>query len=229
MREPLVMPLKTKQWLVVLKFGVLVFWGVPQEQQEEWIKKLSQFFRDRRSESLSDNTQIITSTQKTGVHKGEIHLKKTTPESIAIMSLVMGRSLAMEHYENDIEQALMQFTPVMKGFEDTGNTKLRSKRLLKMVGKSMNVQHSILSHITLLDKPALTWEDPEMDKFYEELSVEYELEDRYETLSEKLKLLFQNVEFIQNYLDTRRGLMLEWIIIALILFEVILFVYDLWG
>ncbi len=228
MRDPIILKATDNQWVFVSKYGVIVCWGIEKEECETWIKKLSPFYNSLLEQQNSENIDIRNTGKKNSFQKNEISIIKPNEETIATVSTILSRSLALERYEEKAQLALEQFTPVMDSFEKEGKSSLKEKNLLKMLGKAMNVQHVIVTHIPMLDKPSITWDHNELDRFYGELSSEYELEERYQSLSEKLKLLFQNVEFIQNYLDTRRGHLLEWIIIWLILFEVMLFIYDLW-
>lgn len=225
-RDPLIIQPSAEHFVAVFNYGVIVTWGMDKSTREDWIKKLSPYFQELLNEQNTEATEIQISQKKSTVEKDSIHLKDITPESVATVSTILARSTALEYYEEQAQQGLEQFTPVMDAFEERGKSNMKERELLKMLGRAMKVQHAVVTHIPLLDKPDVTWENHDLDRFYEELSVEYELEDRYESLSEKLKLLFQNIEFIQNYLDTRHGHFLEWIIILLILFEVVLFLIE---
>jgi len=68
----------------------------------------------------------------------------------------------------------------------------------------------------------LTWDNPQLDKFYQRLAAEYELHDRDLILSRKLELLWRIAESYLDILNNRQGHRLEWYIIILIMIEIFL-------
>jgi len=223
LKEPLVVGLGPQKWVVVLRYGVIAFWNLTKKEGNDWLKLINPFIVDRFEKPLEEVVAIGKSTRFEGPSKEKIMLKSFDPQRIAIVSLILGRSLALERYEAEASKTLIEFDSVMKSFGEKGRTSLSSKALLRKVGFAMNLQHLTVSQMALLDKPDLTWENPDLDALYNGLSLDYELEDRYDVLSEKLKLIFHNVEFILDFIDARRSLMLEATIVFLIIFEIVLF------
>ena len=229
LREPLVFQLAKKQWMTLLKFGVIAWWNVPQKRQEVWLKRLRPFFIEAFEVPIHEEMTIDPRSTHEQVTPEGFSLTGISKEKVGLVSLVLGRSLALEFYEKEMDRAFSDLVPIMKSLEQRGKLTISTRTMMKKVGFAMNMQHIIVAQMTLLDKPDITWEDPGLDRFYEELSEEYELEYRYTVLDEKLKLVMQSIEFLLNALETRRGLFLEWGILLLVLIEVLLFVYELSG
>lgn len=225
--EPLVLQWGMDKWVTILKYGVIVFWNFKTEEESAFLKEFSEHVGEILKDPLRDEISVKETMSEHGVIKDEyIHLKEISPENIALVSLILGRSLALERFEREVEQVIEDFGVLMKHFEEKGNSSLSGKALLKKVGFAMNIRNQALGQMALLDKPDLTWEDQDLEKLYLKLLEEYELEDRYDVLKEKLDMIFQNVEFILNYLDTKRSLLLEVTIVILIVFEIILFFFE---
>jgi uncharacterized Rmd1/YagE family protein len=74
----------------------------------------------------------------------------------------------------------------------------------------------------LLDKPDATWEDPAMDRIYADLRAEFDLIDRYESLTSKLKGVQEALELILDVARDQRLVLLETAIVLLIVFEIVL-------
>lgn len=229
LREPLVIHHEVQKHLVVLRYGVVAFWNMNRREEKKWLKTISPFIVDPFENPLEDTVTIVRSPKREGVFRGRIFMKSFDPHRIGLLTLILGRSLALERYETEAEKALTDFDSVMKSFGETGSTSLSTKDLLKKVGFAMNLKHITVSQMALLDKPDLTWEEPELDKLYNNLALDYELEDRYDILTEKMKLIFNNVEFIIDYIDARRSITLEAVIVLLIIFEIILFLVQIFG
>ena len=134
----------------------------------------------------------------------------------------------VEKTGNEVQRILDQFDPVIRSFESEGKTKLSTRQLLKMVGFAMNVRHLSTGSLALLDRPNAAWDDSGLSQLFDALSDEYEIDERYDILKEKLDIIFKNVEFILGFLDTRRSLMLEFTIVLLIVIEILIFGYEIW-
>jgi uncharacterized Rmd1/YagE family protein len=78
----------------------------------------------------------------------------------------------------------------------------------------------VLSVLHLLDKPDAAWDDPEMDRIYEDLRAEFDLVDRYRALEIKLRVVQEALELLAEVARDRRVLWLELIVVVLILLEV---------
>jgi len=73
----------------------------------------------------------------------------------------------------------------------------------------------------LLDKPDAAWEDPAMDRIYDELRDEFDLIDRYAALTSKLQSIQESLVLVLDVARDRRLVLLEIVVILLILLEVI--------
>ncbi len=227
LREPIVLKPGPKKWVVLLKYGVVACSEMAKKEQEAFIATLKGSLKDSFQDSYQEDTTIAISRSTEGVTKEGIALNKLTPEKVAIVSYVLGRSLALDHFESESEKVLFDFGAIMKSLQNDGKGKISAKKLLKKVGFAMNIKNLAVGQMSLLEKPELTWDNSSLDKLYVNLSEEYELEDRFVILKEKLEMIFQNVEFILNYLEGKRGHLLEIIIILLIVIEIIIFVVEL--
>ncbi len=214
-----------KGYLVILDYAVLVGWGLSDKEMRKWEKKLISFCDGGFEKPKRDELDIKTGSRKQGVYGGEIVLGKLSGSKAVIVSEAIGTSMALEHYEADVEGVLGEFSKIAKGYEREGKTRRSRKQLLKRVGFAMNVQHQAIGGISVLDRPDLAWNDPKLDKLYDSLAQDLELEDRYQLLNKKLELIFQNVEFMLDVIETRHGIFLEWVIVILIAFEIVMFLW----
>ena len=71
-------------------------------------------------------------------------------------------------------------------------------------------------------KPDATWDDPQMDRIYDELRAEFDLVDRYTTMEQKLQGVREALELVLDVARDRRMWLLELTIVLLILFEILL-------
>lgn len=221
-KDPFVVEYSNGKFVVVLKYGVAVFWGFSDGDINEFLGQISPFIVDKFKVPGEEFSEISIQAQEDEVKENKIYLKGVNIKKVALISLILGRSVALENFEEQVNKALSDFEEVIDSFAKSGKSKLTTRSLLKKVGLAMKIQYSAVNQMAMLDRPDITWEDGGLDVFYNELAEEFEIEDRYVILNEKLKMLFRNVEFIVDMLDARRGTLMELIIIILILIEIVL-------
>jgi hypothetical protein len=76
-------------------------------------------------------------------------------------------------------------------------------------------------------KTDLVWDRPDLERLYARLQDEYELTERAEALSRKLKLISDTAEMLTDMINTQRWLRLEIMIVLLILFEIVITSYQI--
>ncbi|MFL5417671.1 MAG: hypothetical protein ACJ78Y_16850, partial [Myxococcales bacterium] len=69
------------------------------------------------------------------------------------------------------------------------------------------------------------WDDPELDRIYDDLRSEFDLTDRYQALESKLRGVQESLELVLDVARDRRMWILEVSIALLILVELVLSVW----
>lgn len=225
LKDPFVSECGKGKYVVVFKYGVVCFWNMEDGEINDYIRQISPFVKGIIENKPEDEVHVHPGRGANRVDaEGGIFLDSVNKETVALVSMALGRSLAFELFENEVEKILDDFSGVIDMFRKRSYFNFISARsLLKKVALAMEIKHSAVSKMALLDKPDFIWEDTALDKFYYEISGEYELEDRYDILKEKIAMLFENVEFILELISNRRSEILELIIIFLILIEILLY------
>ena len=83
----------------------------------------------------------------------------------------------------------------------------------------MRQQVEIISAISLLDKPDITWEDELADRLHDKLRYHLEISERYKALEAKLQVIREALQALLELGSERRMLFLEVAILLLILLE----------
>jgi len=71
------------------------------------------------------------------------------------------------------------------------------------------------------------WDRPDLERLYARLEDEYELKERVDNLNRKLSVISETAKVMTDIIDTRRSLRLEFIIVLLIVFEVLITIYQI--
>src|SRR5262249_32235189 len=95
------------------------------------------------------------------------------------------------------------------------------------IGNALLVQHRVSGRVAVAEKPDVVWDRPDLDRLYMRLEDEYELKERAEALSRKLAVISETAEVLTDMIDTKRSLRLEFIIVVLIVFEIVITGYQI--
>src|SRR2546421_1126234 len=111
---------------------------------------------------------------------------------------------------------------LVEPLEKYGSVSTRVRGLHRFIGEAIATRNEVFTVLALLDKPDATWDDPQMDRIYDELRAEFDLVDRYTTMEQKLQGVREALELVLDVARDRRMWLLELTIVLLILFEILL-------
>lgn len=225
--HPIVLKLAVGQFAVLTKFGTVTFWNVSKKLQEEFIKEISPFVENfSQNYPFSDTLKVFVGKKIEDVKFGKIYLTKIDKEKVQIISFVLSQSVALEKYEADIEKRISEMEKVINVLKSGIWRGLKEKKLVSQIGEILAVKQSTISHLSLFDKPDTTWERPEIERLYNKLYYEFELEDRFDILNEKIKFLSDHNKILLDFVSAQKSNFLELIIIILILVEIFIFFFE---
>ena len=142
-----------------------------------------------------------------------------------IISFVIAKSVALELIEERIDAVFDEFGGLIKQLEG-GKLELPDRRLARLASSVLGFKYTSISHIMVLDKPEITWDNEEADRFYQTMADLFELNPRYQEIKHKSETLMDVTDVFSSLSHARRSARLEWIIIILIAFEIIMTLWD---
>jgi uncharacterized Rmd1/YagE family protein len=85
----------------------------------------------------------------------------------------------------------------------------------------------MVGRVAVSDKPDVLWDRPDLERLYLRLTEEFETADRYEAVEAKLNLIGRTIQTAIDLVQSRRSLRVEWYIVILIVFEIVLTLYEM--
>jgi len=226
--HPLVLRLLDGQFAVLTKFGAIAFWNVGERLKKQFLTEISPFTKSKRElYPHNEKTKVVIGAETDRVTFNKIFLTDFNLEKVRIISYVLSQSVALERYEDEIEENLNEVGVIIENLKTKGKALLREKELLKQIGKVLSVKQVAVAHLALFDKPTETWDSPELEALYNQLHKEYEMSDRFEVLNEKINFLSDNARMLISFIAEKKNALLELIVIALIVIEIIPLFIDL--
>jgi uncharacterized Rmd1/YagE family protein len=207
----------------IYPFGAMVFHDVSHSDREA---ELSRLRRARPPLTMTPGgAEEFFVREDSGkvpdVSDGVLTLDHLTAERASVVALTIAQSAAMEYYEGAVEQMFEQTGRRVERLEERGTVSLRTKPLHRFIGAAVATRSEVLSVLHLLDKPDEAWDDPGMDRIYDELRAEFDLVDRYQAMETKLRSMQDSLELILDVARDRRLVSLEVTIVILIGFEIL--------
>jgi uncharacterized Rmd1/YagE family protein len=143
-----------------------------------------------------------------------------------IVATMLARSVALEKIEVDISRLLDEIEEIVT-FLHMGNLNMSDRRLAKLSAKIFGFKLNMVSYIMLLDKPDITWNNAEASQLYDEMGRLFEVSERYQKIRQKAEVLTDITEVFAGLAHASRGTRLEWAVILLIAFEIVLSLLDI--
>jgi uncharacterized Rmd1/YagE family protein len=142
------------------------------------------------------------------------------------IAFVLAKSVALERIEDRVDTVLDEVEGLI-ALLGQGRLGIPDKRLAQLAAKILDFKYRSIAYIMVLDKPDITWESPEVDRLYLTMANLFELSLRYQQIKHKSETLMDITGIFSDLSHARRASRLEWIIIALIFIEIVIYLFQI--
>lgn len=201
----------------IKNYGVIVFVNSSKEDTERILKQVS-------GESQFGEKQyslIVDPSKDIDVNFDTICIPEYEPDLVHIISLNIAQSLALDHYQGEVDQLLEKSKDISLKLQRTGRISNSRKELSKFIGEIMNLRNRMADNLYIFESPPFAWKDKKLTDIDEQLNKELDVNNRFKAIQHSLNIVKENHEFFNDLLQHKHSTLLEWIIIILILFEVV--------
>lgn len=143
-----------------------------------------------------------------------------------IICFVIAKSVALERIEARIDLVFDE-VEILIGNLGKGQLNQPDHDMARLASSILSLKFTSIAHIMVLDKPEITWDDPEADNLYLTMARLFELDQRYQEIKHKSETLLDMTSVFNNLSNAKRSARLEWIIIILIAIEIVLFLVEM--
>jgi required for meiotic nuclear division protein 1 len=145
---------------------------------------------------------------------------------VDIVAFVLAKSVALERIEEQADTVLDEMEDII-ALLDIGKLGISDKKLAALASKILNFKYRSIAFIMVLEKPDITWDNPEADRLYLTMATVFELSQRYQEIKHKSETLMDITQVFSDLSHARRSTRLEWIIIALIFIEIVIYLFQI--
>ncbi len=222
--------LEGQGWISLHDFGSLVFFDVPDAEREAQIARVLAALPKEPHPPIVDDFLIeIEEGKMPQATFDRATVGSLDPGTIEVVALVLAQSVAMDYYEEDVQALHLDVETLATELSELGRTRRGQRELARHVGRMLRTRTQIVMTLSLLDAPANTWEEEPLDRLHRAMRVAFEIDDRYRTLDQKMRLLQDNLEVVIGLAQHRRSAQLEVVVIALIALEIVLAIFERMG
>jgi len=219
--------------IYLYSFGSLVFVNGDDELVGRFLEAIAQY-----TETLKVQPQLryreeyrleIEPQRPASISNDAALLPTFSQVSQDIICLVLAQSVALERIEERTDAVLDEVEGLIAQLK-RGKLELPDRDLARLASIVLGFKYASVAQIMVLDKPDITWDNAEAERFYLTMAGLFELRPRYQEIKHKSETLLDVNEVFTSLSHARRSARLEWIIILLIAFEIIMTLWEkFWG
>ncbi|HEX8961694.1 MAG TPA: RMD1 family protein [Rhodocyclaceae bacterium] len=214
---------------VLFRYGVVVLFGTHGADEVRFVESIRHLITNPYATPEIEELEIRQSPSGPAIQAGVVSLDGISLEKLHLVADALSKHLVLSLYENRVAGEFDKIEPLAQELATAGKVRAGSKTLLSKIGHLLLIAHRMVGRAAVGDKPETLWEHPELGGFFAILEDEFELAERQSALDRKLSLISETAQTLADVWDNRQLRKLEWYVIALILFEIVLSLFELAG
>lgn len=225
---PLTIKLRGGGLAVLSRFGALVLFDVTSVDEAALFDYLIPLVSNPYDTPERERIEIrIDAQTREGMRGNILFLQNTELEKLQIIADILCKSVVLNLYEARLKQEFDRTEPLALQLGKTGRVMGNAKELIKHIGALLISEHRMVGRAEVTDKPELLWEHPQLNGLFGRMEDEFEIRERHAAIERKLNLLSHTTNTLLELLHNRHSMRVEWYIVILILFELLLSVFSI--
>ncbi len=216
-------------YAMCMRYGVVVFANADGQPATDFLSWLDELGNKRQERALETEllSIVVEPEQPERVLGDALHLSDASLARLVIAAEVLARSVVMASYEAILREAAAAVEPLARELESTGRSAQRPRTLLRHIGRALSIRQALIGRAEVTEKPDLLWERTDLERLYHQLLDEFEIEERNRALEAKLGLVTDVAHTGLDLVRHRSSLRVEWYIVLLIVFDILLSLFKL--
>jgi len=210
-------------------YGVVVFWGLVTEEEREILHQITPFLKNPRRDIEYDDFQFCFHNQRnTKISNDIIHIGER--EDPLLVKLALSHSVAqstkLSAFEEDVAKEIKETAGFPKELKEHGRISYSQKEISKLMGSLLLQRNEVNLQSDILDTPEFFWEFDEYESHYRAMINYLDVHQRVKVLNIRLAIIQEMLGLLRTELESKQSHFLEWIIIVLIIFELLIALFQ---
>jgi uncharacterized Rmd1/YagE family protein len=228
-RNPLAVRVAGGGIAVLFRYGVAVLIGVSQEAETALRARLAPLVEGRYRAIDEESLALhVEPARPEGLAEGVLTVHSISLARLQLVAEVLSKSTLLAHYETRLGTEFDRIEPFALELERHGRNPLRTRELMRRIGGLLRIEQRMVARAEIGEKPDLLWEHPELERLYALLEAEFEVRERLAVMERKLDVAGRTLRTLVDLINARHSLRVEWYIVALIVLEILLTLYEMW-
>jgi required for meiotic nuclear division protein 1 len=212
----------------LFRYGAVVLFDVQPLEQDEFLRQLRPRIQAPNTEPEVEQVTVRIDPEAKEVLEGAtVLLKDTSSERLEIVADILSKSVVLARYESTVAQTFDRIEPFAAELQKERTGSRMARELLAHLGSALSIEQQMVGRVQIDDTPELLWDRPDLERLFARLRDEFEIVERFTALNRKLELVSRTVETALGLIQARRSLRVEWYIVILIVFEILLTLYQM--
>lgn len=224
-KDAIIIDVKEDQQIILFKYGVFICWNVDFESMKFFLDFIKDYQINSFTKPIIEEFNYILDNDFK-INLDTIYLNDSSSTSKIAISQALSQSVKLEQFEEEVQTTIDTNSNIPLQLSLTGKIKLTKKEISKKIGELFLVKSKINLHYDLLDTPEFFWEYPQYEIQYEKLVKYLDIKSRVEVLNKKLEIIQELLHVLGDEQKHKYSSFLEWIIIILIAFELVISLKD---
>lgn len=144
------------------------------------------------------------------------------PYQMLAVSHGLSQSMKLSYFEDRILKRINETKHIPEELAKHGKITMSRRQISRQIGSLFLDRSSVNIHSDILDTPVFFWDHPEYEELYFMTIKDQDLHARTAVLNTRLDIIRDLFEVLNDQINLRHSVFLEWIIIILISMEVTL-------
>jgi len=215
-------------YAVLFRYGAAVLIGLTPVAEDEVVRGL----RPRISGPFP-GIDTETATIEVGADRddqitpgGPITVRDLDAPRLLVIADALAKNIALSRDEREVSKVFDTIEPLAAELARTGRSPSDRRGMLRTIGQALLVHHRMSGRVEVEEKPDVLWDNPRVERLYARLVDEYELKERAGAVTRKLRVISDTTQALTDLIDTQRSTRLEATIVALIVVEILIALFD---
>lgn len=219
-----------QKYLFIFDFGVVIFWNFKETEERLILRKMDRIFLNKyAAEEIERDFMLFTfeTGDVSKIEENTVFLTTTELDEKFTHSYAFAQSLKLEVFETKVDNTIKDTEEIPKNLARSGEISMSQKKVYRMIGSIFMLRSSVNLLSGMLDVPDWFWDRQGWETVYIKARDYYDIEDRIEIINNRLDLIKELYDMLNDDLHNKHAANLEWIVIWLIVIE--LFVEVIWN
>ncbi len=224
-KDAIIINITEEQQIILFKYGVFICWDIEFENIKFFLDFLKDLQINHFKKSIIEEFNY-TLEDEFKINLDTIYLSDSAIASKIAISQALAQNVKLQQFEEEVQTTIENNSHIPLQLSTSGKIKLTKKEISKKIGELFLVKTKINLHYDLLDTPEFFWEYPQYENQYEKTIKYLDIKSRVEVLNKKVEIIQELLHVLGDEQKHKYSSFLEWIIIILIAFEIIINLKD---